>query len=352
MLFDVYIVSAPGKAFQPTDEGEVLGILYNIPRWEMSLDTKKLDPILSLLFTILEADWADNDDVASLNGKICHYHLLAGNLGRYERAFLLHLQDCSQFPAEKVKVTPQARSQCQWWIVMLWDAKNAVPIPDIRKQFPAASLALYTDAAGLPSIMEMKHSLNGWGSVMVHGGQAVMCLYKWPAGMFTPEETYSHKMSFLEGLAGLAGLYSVADIVAGRAVTLYVDNRGLVFGYYKGHSSCDYTSSVILALKRFSVSIGTQLALEWVPRCSCKMTVAADFLSKGQLNLASREVGLPVKPGRYSLTLQAYVDSPTITRVLGQALAVEAGQFMRTVPTGLESKTEVETLVRLKQTKY
>ena len=271
-------------------------------------------------------------------------------MGRFERAFILHLQDSSENPAKEVQVTQEARSQCKWWIVTLDASKNGRPIPDIRHTFPAAALQLYTDAAGLPGAMEGR--LNGWGSCMIVDRKAVMTFYRWPDSLATPQGTYSSKLSFLEGVAGLAGFYSVAEHIRGRAVTLFTDNRGLVFSFNKGHSSCDLTSTIILAMQRFAQAIGANISLEWVPRCSSKQTLAADYLSKGLFHLASETVGLPVVPGRYSLTLASYVEGPVVTRCLGQAMAKEISQFMETVPTGMETISEVETLVKLKKTDY
>ena len=59
-----------GKAFQPSDEGDILGIFYCVPEWTMRLEEKKLSPILRLLYTVVDADWVENDTVMSLNGKL------------------------------------------------------------------------------------------------------------------------------------------------------------------------------------------------------------------------------------------------------------------------------------------
>ena len=70
------------------------------------------------------------------------------------------------------------------------------------------------------------------------------------------------------------------------------------------------------------------------------------------LHLATKTVGLPMVPGRYSLTLASYIENPVITRCLGQAMGQELSQYWETVPSGLESISEVESLVRLKKTQY
>ena len=55
---------------------------------------------------------------------------------------------------------------------------------------------------------------------------------------------------------------------------------------------------------------------------------------------------LQPKIGRYSLTLAAYSINPVVTRVLGQAVSLEAGAFMTTIPTGVELHSEVNRICR------
>ena len=50
--------------------------------------------------------------------------------------------------------------------------------------------------------------------------------------------------------------------------------------------------------------------------------------------------------GRYSHTLACYAINPVVTRVLGQAVSMEAQAFMTTLPTSVELPSEVNAVYR------
>ena len=58
---------------------QILGLNYDFPSWSVHLDKKKLWPLLQLLYDIADAVVVDNVHLESLNGKLAHYHLLAGD---------------------------------------------------------------------------------------------------------------------------------------------------------------------------------------------------------------------------------------------------------------------------------
>ena len=115
----------------------------------------------------------------------------------------------------------------------------------------------------------------------------------------------------------------------------------------QGHSSCNLVYTVVLAIQRFAAAIDARVDIEWVPRCSDTGSLIADQLSKGLFSLARREAGTDNPTvGRYSSTLAAYSMNPAETRVLGQAMAMEASAFMTTLPTSVEKSAEVEEVYK------
>ena len=67
-----------GKAFAPQHRGQILGLTYDLPSWQVSLDEEKLLPILILLWSMVDEEMVKNEDLETLNGKLTHYAILAG----------------------------------------------------------------------------------------------------------------------------------------------------------------------------------------------------------------------------------------------------------------------------------
>lgn len=266
-----------------------------------------------------------------------------GEFGKFERGFLLHSQDNSDQPDEIVPMPAAARSQAAWWIITLTAFKQGVPIPDPRDLQPCICIEIFADAAGI----SREKYLNGWGGCAEVNGVTTLALAPWDRRMIKPDGEYNRTLTWLEALAAFNTIFSVADLVAGKRVKLITDNKGVYHAFRKGHSSCDNVYTVILGIKRFVASLDVSLCVEWRPRCSDSGSVAADMLSKGLFYHACNELGV-VNPrvGRYSHTLACYTINPQVSRVLGQAVSLEAAEFTETLPTGYEKSAEVMKLYR------
>ena len=66
------------KAFPPQSSGQILGLSYDLPSWQVSLCEKKLKVILQLLYEVVDAVEVSNSSLQTLNGKLTHYFILGG----------------------------------------------------------------------------------------------------------------------------------------------------------------------------------------------------------------------------------------------------------------------------------
>ena len=92
--------------------------------------------------------------------------------------------------------------------------RDGVRIPDPRAARPCNALEIFTDAAGISK----EKPRNGWGSFAVIDGVTVMASAPWNRKMVTPDERYHKRLTWLEALAVADGVFSVAEMIAGKHV--------------------------------------------------------------------------------------------------------------------------------------
>ena len=326
------------KAFLPSTQGAVLGVIYDLPSWTCWIEEKKSLAIIHLLYRVIDCGASmENADIASLNGKLQHYAAIIGEDGKWERKFLLDAQDSSPSPAKWVPVSSSARSQARFWVDRLATIKTfRTTIPDPRPLFPCSgTLLLYTDAAGYDS------PGGGWGAVMESESHLIIGQGTWSKGCLP----FAGNMVTLEALAGLLGLVSISDVARGRSVELRIDNICVSYAYNKGHSSCPLGYTVLLAIYRLARSLDINLTITWVRRCSDPLSTAADHLSKDSFFAATYNLSpKPPRWGRRSRVLKQWMSHPRETRVLGQAIAWELSHHMGTVAWTLENSDDMAQL--------
>ena len=232
--------SDPDKAFKATHIGKVLGISYDLKKWRWWLSKDKLIPILYELNKVCTEEWVTNGQIASLNGKINHYHLLVTG-GLWQRGFLISMEDSRQSPNTKVPVSQMAKDQAKWWIDHLRVAALESTIPDPRPMLSMKRVKIYPDAAG-GTANKLK---NGVGCFSPPHD---WCYMPWsPIIRENRKNTngvrFAHKLACLEGFGALLGLVTIPDRARNSSVEILVDNAGFVGVYQVKHhcSSCPYT---------------------------------------------------------------------------------------------------------------
>ena len=110
--------SDPGKAFNTSPTGVVLGVEYDLDRWQWWLPENKLVPLVLKLAAIRDSDSVKNSVMLSVNGKLNHYMWLVPG-GPWQRGFLLSLQDAGASGSVEFKVNDLARRQAGYWELVL-----------------------------------------------------------------------------------------------------------------------------------------------------------------------------------------------------------------------------------------
>ena len=324
----------PDKSFEVACQGTVLGVHYDTQSWTWSFCERKQAKILNSLFDIVEADTVEQKVLESISGKLGHYKAIVSEYARWERGYILYLavpDKDRQGPGRwrkgpaLVEVTKELREQCWWWIRAFTAAgKEKTSIPDVRPWFPTSFVELYPDAAGGSDTS----TGNGFGGVLWNVEGRPMVYGTWPThiqcNMKNEEgEKFARKLTLLEGVAALATLCAVPEAVAGKAVKIYTDNKGLAMAYGKAHSRDKYTYSIMMAIMNVAKYLNIKLAVVWTPRCSSPGEVVADHLSKAKFQAAGQMAGVAVDLKRVPRTLLKWVERPVVTRLLGYAILNE-----------------------------
>ena len=345
----------PEKSFEVATKGTILGVVYDTHAWTWSFCERKRAKIVNALFDVVEAESVEQRTLESLSGKIGHYKAIVSEHAKWERGFILYLavNKNKVLPGRyrkgpmMVKVTKELREQCLWWITALTAAgKEKTPIPDVRNWFPSVFLQLYPDAAGGSDT-----SLgNGFGGVLWNVQGRPMVYGAWPEHIQTNRKSeagdkFARKLTLLEGVAALATLCAAPDQVAGKAVKVYTDNKGLSHAFNKAHSRDKFTYTVMMALKDVAKYLGVKLCVVWTPRCSSPGEVVADHLSKAKFREAGEVAGVQVHLARVPRTLLKWLEGPTVTRLLGMAILSEMEDMgVKVLPMEPENPVEIAAL--------
>ena len=241
------------------------------------------------------------------------------------------------------KQPPQAR----WWIWALLANSNWARIPEVRNIFPAVVVNLFPDAAG-GSDTDIGRGLGG--CIWTEEERKPWVYMAWPRVIQLGIKNraghkFNNKLTMLEGAAALALMCSEPLLLKGRNIKVWTDNSGLAYSFKKGNSSCPYAATIIKAMDSVARALDCKLIVVKTPRVSGEGEFVADALSKGRISEAlDRLPGHRGGPSEIPRTLAKWLEWPTPSRVLGQAIVHEIGRHTETLKWSLEDSEEVELI--------
>ena len=341
-------LAEPGgeKAFEPTRQGVMLGINYNLDDWTWSLAASKTCKILYLLYDVVEKKQITLGEIKSLSGKITHYASVFE--GKFERGFVLRAAAPDLVKSTLVEVDDNLVSQCKWWIRKIYAASVPCIIPDPRPLQRSYQIHCYSDAAG----GGCEDYSRGFGGVVYKEDGSSTFIYHWWEGAIQSSkrtvtgDRVDRKLSFLEGIAALATLICDPPAVSNRSVVLFTDNIGLYYAYKSGSSRCLFTYTIVKALSEVARGLNVILSVEKVPRCSNEGSIVSDLISKG-LCRQWLETTSGAEWGYLSLTLMSWVSNPAPTRCLGIAILREMSLKFPVLVWSVEDESELSQLIKI-----
>jgi len=309
----------PEKAFNPRQDGTVLGVHYNTVKWTWEIPSEKLARLINQIDAAVAAEWLYQEQIWSLVGRIIHYAPLISN-GRFNIGHLIKANSVSKQKKFRVVMAPEAKRQLMFWREILVTTSGLASIPVTPAAVPAWAVEFYTDAAGgswnSPGLGCGGVTKGAW--FFLHWSRNVNGDACWDG------KRIGGKMSALELVGPLICLAAWPTKVMNKPVKFLVDNAGSVCIWKKGYSSsCQLASTLVTAIASVAAGLGTQVHIEKVARCSDPGTVMADALSKsafGRFREASEGWDMPDEPTPVPLAIMRWLDKPAPNDDLGLAV--------------------------------
>ena len=324
----------PDKSFAPSQTGVVFGISYNSVDWTWSIPQEKLQRLILMLRQIIESDEISATQAKSLAGKLIHIKPLIP-AGKYNINFIMALDGEANRAVRKtqsIKVSGECKRQVFFWLSMLKTCSGYVSIPNWPVKAQAWALDAYCDAAG--------GSLEGVG----RGTGGVLrdwwFYIPWPkrvaaGGWMIDGLKVGRKMSALELVGPLVFMAAGQQVLAGKHVTIWVDNAGSVAIWNKGYSnSCRLSTAIVTAISAIAAATGCTVHIRKILRCSNTGAVLADQLSKARFKefrdtASDANWPLRTEPAKIPVTLLAWIDKPVPDMDLADKILRELAKSQR-----------------------
>ena len=155
---------------------------------------------------------------------------------------------------------------------------------------------------------------------------------------------FAHKLSTLEAVAALGLLSSEPALLMNKAVRIFSDNQGFVTAFRKAYTPDVYLQTAVMALNNVARGLNIRLDVVWSPRRSGPGEEIADDLSKGNFSNLHGIARMKVGPSYIPRTLCVWLEHPTASRVLGQAMLDEISHYCEVLRWNLEEISEVSVI--------
>ena len=312
----------PSKAFPPSTEGEILGIVYNGKDWIWRLPEGKAVRLLTMIGNTLRSGSILNQDARSLAGRINHYANMVG--GRTKRCLILHLHDENKAPLAEVVVKSQTRICLVWWLLnirALQKVGRKIPNPD--EALPSTAVTLHSDAAGGDSGKRSQ----GWG--IVNPSNKQWARGDWPKyireNSWFMGKRWGRKLSLLEGFAAVMTIpVWAAEIQRAGGAAIMVDNIGFMWASQNGNSRDEHVWTLVNCLDSLARGLGVKIKVFHTRRRTSLGDQVADDLSKGVLyKLNDYLPGHSDITSTVSRTLVKWIERPMVRFELGRQILNE-----------------------------
>lgn len=299
----------PDKAFAPCQRGVVLGIEYDTVKWTWKIPQEKGARFVLQLRDLIAKDAVRQDEIWRVVGRAIHYAPLIPS-GRLNLDYLMRANKVSDDANHLVRITPELRRQCEFWILMIKLCSGTTGIPNLDRGFPAWTVEVFTDAAG--------GSLNGIGRgcggvagswwFYLSWARKINCGVKAADG-----KKLSKKLSALELVGPLVAVCSARLFGSRCPIRIWVDNAGSVKIWEKGYSSsCELCTTLVKAIGTVAAHFACRVTLTKIRRCSNKQAILADMLSKAEFRAFRALSGsdMDLEPGWVPRSVLAWVARP------------------------------------------
>ena len=326
------------KAFDCSQDGEVLGIWFDTKSFTWSLPLRKLHLLVKQIRSLAKTTEPHSlREVEIVAGKINYLSTLFSPLKLlFSYTMLAMAEYVRNIGDENGKVpnilrdeksfttTSEMSIDLRMIAAILVDShEHPLPLVNPSRPIPLSSLPIYTDASG---------QLNGNAppALGVHF-PSFNCTYSRAYSLQFPTDfllsangsgLVANTSSTLEALGLLLPLMLEPHSCAGKDLHVYIDNIAVVFAFNKRRSDDPLAQTLIRASLFLAGALASRLFVSWVPRRSNRGSVIADDLTHG--NFDSFRVGDPHGNGHTLETfpepVRCWMANPKYERDLGHRI--------------------------------
>jgi hypothetical protein len=311
----------PEKAFGPSQQGVVFGVLYDTAAWTWAIPPIKLHRLLLAIESALQKDAIGAKEMKSIAGKLINIRPLFPT-GKFNMDKVMKALADSNF-SDVVLLDQPCKRQLHFWTVMLKGCQGNIAIPNLNRALPPWACEIFTDAAG-GTTESLGRGLGG-----VFGEQ--WFYYPWSTAINcgahrVDDKKVARKLSALELLGPLVAVSIWADRIFKKPVRIWVDNAGSIGAWEKGYSaSCRLCTTIVKAIATVAAGVGADLKVAKITRCSTTGSVIADHLSKANFaacRSVESEYGwrLSTEPTQIPVVLLKWLQRPEPTDDLGHSI--------------------------------
>ena len=279
------------KAFDKSQQGEVLGVLFDTVAMTWSFSAQKTAVMVSLLQRIsLEGATINLHQAEQLMGLVTNFSQLARPVFTFVdelihclRTMLAIFESIPTKDREEVEEEVPARLQddCRLMTAIVQEAHRfALPILSASTPTPVTAIKIFTDVSG-----ELKNNPSLGILVPQHGAHPPLVASLRLPDYFlisTDEGNHLtvHKTTLLESLSYLATLCIDPARWVGQELDYNVDNLASTLAVIRGRSKKDvWATTAVRAARVVAAGLGATIHTTWVRRCSSREATIADDLS-------------------------------------------------------------------------
>jgi len=269
------------KAFGPTTEGTVLGIIFNSKTLSWRLPKEKFEDTLTMIYSALSSENISLLNFQKLHGKLNDII----QLNTFLKGFRFHqnkfLSDFAENDSINLKIPASLKKELYVWANCIKDTKNGLPIPDLEIYPNHKTITFISDASGASINLTKNNKEDVRGAASLGYKKELYFFFgllEWPESFLKKHP--SDSMLF-ETAGLLIPFLCIPNSLCHKLVILELDNTAILHAWKKKLSKNDELTSILIqCLHLIECSLPCKIFIEHVKRRSSQESILVDNFSR------------------------------------------------------------------------
>ena len=275
------------KAFEKTNKGKVLGILFDTKTLSWRLPEEKRVKFSNISAKTILSKKSSLTNTQELMGCLNHVAQMNPFLSMFRFCLNKHLAKMISQKCSSTDLDQNAIDELRTWHGFFEDTTQWVPIAHPVSHPPQCTKVFVSDAAGFPNGTVWRGNL-GCGVVgLGENSDTILTLQLWwPKKFITTEKDslgrrFGNKTATLEQIGIVLPLITIPEKLSNQHIVFRTDNMACVYGHENGYMKNDACASILIkSVKLIGAYLGSTLYVSHAPRRSDWATSVADNLSR------------------------------------------------------------------------